>query len=94
MRCKATDAQFLPRFPRQCFLYTPCESRKLIAVMVKTFLVVDMPSNGSVPFPWLNILPYWSLLKKEVSVAVEDMKMHYWMQHLPSSVSLSTCYLS
>ena len=93
MRCETTDAQFLPCLSGQRILYTAFESRSLIPLVIKTFLVVDMPTNGCVPLPWLDIFPYRSLLEEEVSSPVKDMKMYNGMQHPSSTVCLPTCYL-
>ena len=52
--------------------------------------IVDMASNGSIPFPWLDIFPVGTSLQIDVATGVEHMKVHNRMKQLSAAMTLTT----
>ena len=81
---EVSDAQLFSHFSAQGVFHTLAE--------------VYMSSHGGVPLAWLNVFPHGAKLQVELSLAVENVEVHYWMEQLGASVALASrgcaCYVA
>ena len=50
-----------------------------------------MSATGSIPFAWLNVLPFGTLLQVKLAMRVEEMQMHNGVQQLAAVVGFASC---
>ena len=75
--CEVRDAQFLPHLAQQ-------RSAGRLAV-------IYVPSDGGVPLPGLDILPYGSFLQIDVTCRVEHVQVNDGVQQLAAVVAFAAC---
>jgi hypothetical protein len=53
-----------------------------------------MASNTGIPFAWLDILPFWALLKIDLATRIKHMKMNHRMEQLGTAMAFTSCCYS